>query len=454
MSTTSFITNHDVYLITEIERKVRIERERDVQLMKEDTVVLRESEGFLKEERSRTLSELSLLRERIREMDYDRQRVLQLNKFVNKHTNQHHYATSSSSSSSSSPPIYSDVVGINGRAINSNSISNTNYTNPSSSSSSSSNSNSNSMSSSSRGLRTTSNFHSSGMTNTAATNASVDHVRTTPVAHSNKHNLVNNVNSTSAMGMDVGMKAVSSLSSIDPYRAHIAAVLSGNRRGAVTTAPPPPSSSSRSLSPSSTSRSLSPSSSGLVRSTNIRSSVVTGDNHQRNSSINHTRHVHFDNNVVDDTCADNFIMMNTSGINGGVKAFISHDKRKDGHHGTSAAVAGDYSHITGVNHTSSNNATVGIAGLSNAHYFRREEQDGINPSLEVSLTAMHEAIFASTPTLLPLFRKLSDDIHNERAVSLKKKSDLLSLIYPKQYEKRSDINKQKTYSNLMRSNTK
>ena len=102
MSTSNFITNHDVYLITEIERKVRIERERDVQLMKEDTIVLRESEGFLKEERSRTLSEWSLLRERIREMDYDRQRVLQLNKFVNKNTNQHNYATSSSSSSSSS----------------------------------------------------------------------------------------------------------------------------------------------------------------------------------------------------------------------------------------------------------------------------------------------------------------------------------------------------------------
>ena len=419
---------------------MRIECERDVQLMKEDTVVLRESEGFLKEERSRTLSELSLLRERIREMDYDRQRVLQLNKFVNKHTNQHHYATLSSSSSSSSLPIYSDGVGMNGCVTNnSNSISNTNYTNLSSSSSS------NSMSSlSNRGVRTTSNFHSSGMTNTAATptNASVDHVRTTPVTHSNKHILVNNSNSTSAMGMDMGMKAVSSLSSIDPYRAHIAAVLSGNRR-AVTTAPPSSSSSSRSLSPSS--------SSGLVRSTNIRSSVVTGDNQQRNSSLNHTRHVHFDNNIVDDTCA-----INTSSVNGGAKTFISRDKRKDGHHatyGTSAAV-GDYSHITGVNHTSSNNATVGIAGLSNAHYFRREEQDGINPSLEVSLTAMHEAIFASTPTLLPLFRKLSDDIHNERAVSLKKKSDLLSLIYPKQYEKRSDINKQKTYSNLMRSNTK
>ena len=414
---------------------MRIERERDVQLMKEDTVVLRESEGFLKEERSRTLSELSLLRERIREMDYDRQRVLQLNKFVNKHTNQHHYATLSSSSSSSLP-IYSDGVGMNGCVTNqSNSISNTNYTNPSSSSSS------NSMSSlSNRGVRTTSNFHSSGMTNTSATNASVDHIRTTPVTHSNKHILVNNSNSTSAMGMDMGMKAVSNLSSIDPYRAHIAAVLSGNRR-AVTTAPP--SSSSRSLSPSS--------SSGLVRSTNIRSSVVTGDNQQRNSSLNHTRHVHFDNNIVDDTCA-----INTSSVNGGAKTFISRDKRKDGHHatyGTSAAV-GDYSHITGVNHTSSNNATVGIAGLSNAHYFRREEQDGINPSLEVSLTAMHEAIFASTPTLLPLFRKLSDDIHNERAVSLKKKSDLLSLIYPKQYEKRSDINKQKTYSNLMRSSTK
>ena len=442
MSTSNFVTNHDVYLITEIERKVRIERERDVQLMKEDTIVLRESEGFLKEERSRTLSELSLLRERIREMDYDRQRVLQLNKFVNKHTNQHNYATlSSSSPSSSSLPIYSDGVGINGYVTNnSNSISNTNYTNPSSSSSS------NSMSSlSNRGMRTTSNFHSSGMINTAATptNASVDHVRTTPITHSNKHILVNNSNST----MDMGMKVVSSLSSIDPYRAHIAAVLSGNRR-AVTTAPP---SSSRSLSPSS-------SSSGLVRSTNIRSSVVTGDNHQRNSSLNHTRHVHFDNNIVDDTCADNnAIMMNTSSVNGGAKTFISHDKRKEGHHatyGTSAAAVGDYSHITGVNHTSSNNATVGIAGLSNAHYFRREEQDGINPSLEVSLTAMHEAIFASTPTLLPLFRKLSDDIHNERAVSLKKKSDLLSLIYPKQYEKRSDINKQKTYSNLMRSNTK
>jgi hypothetical protein len=447
MSTSNFITNHDVYLIAEIERKVRIERERDVQLMKEDTIVLRESEGFLKEERSRTLSELSLLRERIREMDYDRQRVLQLNKFVNKHTNQHNYTTSSSSSSSSSSlPIYSDGVGINGCVTNNNnSISNTNNTNPSSSSSS------NSMSSlSNRGVRTTSNFHSSGMINTAATstNASVDHVRTTPVTHSNKEILVNNSNSTSAMGMDMRMKAVSSLSSIDPYRAHIAAVLSGNRR-TVTTAPS--SSSSRSLSPSS--------SSGLVRSTNIRSSVVTtGDNHQRNSSLNHTRHVHFDNNIVDDTCADNnAIMMNTSSVNGGAKTFISHDKRKEGHHatyGTSAAAVGDYSHITGVNHTSSSNATVGIAGLSNAHYFRREEQDGINPSLEVSLTAMHEAIFASTPTLLPLFRKLSDDIHNERAVSLKKKSDLLSLIYPKQYEKRSDINKQKTYSNLMRSNTK
>jgi myosin heavy subunit len=81
--------------------------------------------------------------------------------------------------------------------------------------------------------------------------------------------------------------------------------------------------------------------------------------------------------------------------------------------------------------------TVGQAGLSDAQYLRLEESDGIEPALEVSLTAMHESLLATQPALLPLFRKLTTDIHAERTRALQKRSQLLNMVAPKQYEQKA-----------------
>jgi myosin heavy subunit len=97
--------------------------------------------------------------------------------------------------------------------------------------------------------------------------------------------------------------------------------------------------------------------------------------------------------------------------------------------------------------------TVGQAGLSEAQYLRLEESDGIEPALEVSLTAMHESLLATQPTLLPLFRKLTTDIHAERTRALQKRSQLLNMVAPKQYEQKASPPRDRVNSTSSRSSS-
>ena len=244
----------------ENEITLRVATERDLQCIREDTATLRTSEAALKEERMRYLSELASLRERVREVDHERKRMGQLNRFVQKHATE--------------PP-----------------------------------------------------------TSTASV--------FTPAANVPPHESASNVGSGRNSGFSTGKSSVSTAEpplpfhTINPYRAHIASVLNSKSQ-----------------------------------------QQQTKPQQQQQSS------------------------------------------------GSESA------------------GTVGVAGLSNGQYLRLEESDGIEPSLEVSLAAMHESIIASSPTLLPLFRKLTSEIHTERTRALQKRSQLLSQVYPRQYQTQQQIEHQ------------
>lgn len=69
----------------EIEKEAHQSKERDLLFIKQDTEEIRKSERILREERSRILSEVSMLRDRVRETDDERKRSLHFNRYVNKH---------------------------------------------------------------------------------------------------------------------------------------------------------------------------------------------------------------------------------------------------------------------------------------------------------------------------------------------------------------------------------
>ena len=61
-------------------------------------------------------------------------------------------------------------------------------------------------------------------------------------------------------------------------------------------------------------------------------------------------------------------------------------------------------------------------------YLRPEEQSpSDNVALEEALGAMHEGLIANAPVMLPVFRRLSEEIHKERARNLERTSHLLSM---------------------------
>jgi hypothetical protein len=69
------------YLIKQSSQYINFEQnDENIQALQDEIAVLRE-------ERARILSELGLLRARIREIDDERQKMAQLNKYINKHTN-------------------------------------------------------------------------------------------------------------------------------------------------------------------------------------------------------------------------------------------------------------------------------------------------------------------------------------------------------------------------------
>ena len=254
----------------EIETATRQAVERDLKLIREDTQSLRMSEAQLREERSRYLSELAVMRERVREVDHESRRLAQLNRFVEKHA-QPAAASSSRSAGQGGQPAAAREKGKAGKAV-----------------------------------------------------------PPLPVQ-------------------------------VNPYRAHIAAVLS---------------------------------SAGQPESS-------------RSVPLEETKEfsAHFPVHPAD--------------LRGSRESLDPHSLQE-----------------TAEPESSSNRSAgmVGQAGLSDAPYLRYEESDGIEPSLEVSLTAMHESLIATQPSLLPLFRRLTDDIHTERTRALQKRSQLLSAVAPRQYD--------------------
>ena len=80
---------------------------------------------------------------------------------------------------------------------------------------------------------------------------------------------------------------------------------------------------------------------------------------------------------------------------------------------------------------------------------RVEEQDVLSAGLESILSAIHDSIIDHCPKLLPLFRKLTSEIHAERAAFLLERSKLLGMVLtppPPTNEKSSTGSKQRTNS--------
>lgn len=71
---------------TDFERDLRFQRERDIGILQSELAVLQSSERELRNERSRTLSELAGARQRIRELEIERTKYVSYDRFVQKHT--------------------------------------------------------------------------------------------------------------------------------------------------------------------------------------------------------------------------------------------------------------------------------------------------------------------------------------------------------------------------------
>jgi hypothetical protein len=258
--------------------------EKDLRLIREDTQGLRASEAALREERSRYLSELAAMRERVKEVDQESRRIAQLNRFVHKHA--------------------APATGISA--------------------------------------------HMGGAQTSAAPTAAAASTGGQRASREGK------------VDAHSGHTKPAPLLPFQAYRAHIAAMLENSMPSARAAAP---------------------------------------------------SHAHVSSNP----------------------ATLLHEEMNDQGHSALGAYSATYHGQDSHSHIG---ATVGQAGLSDAGYFRPEESDGIEPGLEVSLTAMHESLIATQPTLLPLFRKLASDIHSERTRALQKRSQLLSLVQPRQFAAR------------------
>jgi hypothetical protein len=73
----------------------------------------------------------------------------------------------------------------------------------------------------------------------------------------------------------------------------------------------------------------------------------------------------------------------------------------------------------------------GMAGnFQGSQYHRREEGDVHSPGLEKALADLHDQLVTYQPTLLPLLRKLGNEIYFERTRHLEQRADLLRHVYP------------------------
>ena len=308
------ITHQDLIRVKkelEQEQTARAVAERDLHCIRHDTAGLREAEASLKEERSRHLAELAMLRERVREVDHERKRLSQLHRFVEKHY-EPTYPVPHHRQPSQSPPRRTPSTG--------------------------------------------------GQVNFFAAPPPPPPPAVTSI-----------------------LKAALP-STQQPYRARIAAALSQHNQTPLSYAAMPPYGM-----PTAVPRSApAPSSASLRRS-------------------------------------DEFLRDSTSSL----RSHASDEQK-----GSFDDADPIYSSIQ----AALSEGTVGQAGLSDAQYLRLEESDGIDPALEVSLTAMHESLIATTPQLLPLFRRLTGDIHTERTRALQKRSQLLNQLGSAQYTSTSKQN--------------
>jgi hypothetical protein len=82
--------------------------------------------------------------------------------------------------------------------------------------------------------------------------------------------------------------------------------------------------------------------------------------------------------------------------------------------------------------TSSSVAMMGLAGNAEAEYYRLEEAAGkLHPELEAAILSMHDNLIQHSPKLLPLFRRLLNEIHIDRTRSLMEKSKLVGKLATK-----------------------
>lgn len=63
-----------------------------------------------------------------------------------------------------------------------------------------------------------------------------------------------------------------------------------------------------------------------------------------------------------------------------------------------------------------------------ASYLRGEEKETLSAELELTVAAMHDSLASNAPSLLPLFRKLTSELQQERAFSVEQRAKLLDHI--------------------------
>ncbi len=61
-------------------------------------------------------------------------------------------------------------------------------------------------------------------------------------------------------------------------------------------------------------------------------------------------------------------------------------------------------------------------------YQRDEEKDVVSADLELTMAAMHDSLVSNAPALLPLFRKLTKELHQERSLSIHQRGKLLDQV--------------------------
>jgi hypothetical protein len=65
---------------------------------------------------------------------------------------------------------------------------------------------------------------------------------------------------------------------------------------------------------------------------------------------------------------------------------------------------------------------------------RKEQAEPLSPALEDSLLALRDSVAIASPSLLPLVRRLAEDLREERTASLQQRAKMMSTIQKHRYE--------------------